>query len=110
MKSLRSRASNAVALAKMIEENSKKAAPVEGDAATVATSAIDAISIVPPQSDAASVHPSVAPSQHESIVPSQAATEVLQEEYKKLLDEYESIAKENHEMELEVAKLRAKES
>lgn len=104
MKSLRSRASNAAAIAKMIEENSKRDAPADGDAATVATSAVEAISVVAPQSeaDAASVH--------QSIAPSQAATEVLQEEYKKLLDEYESIAKENHEMELEVAKLKARET
>ena len=51
-KSIKSRASNAIALSKMIQENQK---PAEGnDAATVATSAIEAISVVAPESVAAS--------------------------------------------------------
>ena len=52
----------------------------EDDAITVASSAIDKL----------------------SVVPSQQATEALQGEYKKLLEEYEGICTENQRMEREV--------
>ena len=55
--------------------------PEDGDACTVATSAVDAISL--------------APSQQPSVAASQQATSVLQNEYQRLLAEYDGICKEN---------------
>lgn len=66
--------------------NAQKAGEAKNDldAASVATADIEAL----------------------SVAPSQQATEVLQNEYQRLLAEYEGIVQENEAMESEVAALK----
>lgn len=80
---IKAKQSNAQALNTFVSNNANAQAK-GNDAATVASSAVEAMSV------------------HES----QAATEILQDEYHKLLAEYEGIVDENQQMEEQVEQLK----